>query len=318
MKYKDYYAILGVDRGASADDIKKRYRILARKYHPDVSKEPEAEKHFKEVAEAYATLKDADKRAAYDKLGQQRPGEDFRPPPEWSTQFADGAAAFDEMDLADLFAGLAGRTAHRGAGGRRGPRGATRGQDYEVTVPITLEEAHRGTEVSLDLAAGGFDGDGTWSRVPKRIKARIPKGPVDGQVLRLPGQGGKGINGGADGDVYLNIALRPHRLYRVRGRDLYLDLPLAPWEAALGAAVEVPTLAGPVELKVPPGTPAGQQLRLAGRGLPNPEGGAGDLYAVVQVALPADLSDREKGLYKELAAASAFDPRRHFRQEERT
>ena len=313
MKYKDYYAILGVERGASVDEIKKRYRILARKYHPDVSKEPEAEKRFKEVAEAYATLKDADKRAAYDNLGQQRPGEDFRPPPEWSTQFGSGAATFDEMDLADLFAGLAGRAAHRGAGGRHGPAGAMRGQDYEVTVPITLEEAYQGTEVNLDLTTSGFDGDGTLRRAPKRIKARIPKGPVDGQVLRLPGQGGKGINGGADGDVYLNIALRPHRLYRVSGRDLYLDLPLAPWEAALGGAIEVPTLAGPVELKVPPGTRAGQQLRLSGRGLPKPEGGASDLFAVVQIVLPSDLSNREKDLYKELASASAFDPRRHFR-----
>jgi len=312
MKYKDYYAILGVERNAGVDEIKKRYRILARKYHPDVSKEPEAEKRFKEVAEAYATLKDAEKRAAYDQLGQQRPGEDFRPPPEWSTQFAQGGAAFDEMDLADLFAGLAGRAAHGGRGGRRGPAGAIRGQDYEVTLPITLEEAFQGPEVSLDLATTDFDGDGALRRTPRRIKARIPKGPVDGQVLRLAGQGGKGINGGPDGDVYLNIALRPHRLYRASGRDLFLDLPLAPWEAALGAAVKVPTLAGPVELKVPPGTRGGQQLRLAGRGLPKPEGGAGDLYAVVQIALSSDLTEREKTLFKELAAASTFEPRRHF------
>jgi curved DNA-binding protein len=312
MKYKDYYAILGVERTATGDEIKKRYRILARKYHPDVSKEPEAEKRFKEVAEAYATLKDAEKRAAYDNLGQQRPGEDFRPPPEWSTQFGDGAAAFDEMDLADLFAGLAGRAAHGRPGARRGPAGAMRGQDYEIAVPITLEEAHSGTEVSLDLPATGFGGDGTRSREGRRIKARIPKGPVDGQVLRLPGQGGKGIGGGPDGDVYLNIALRPHRLYRASGRDLFLDLPLAPWEAALGAAVLVPTLAGPVELKVPAGSRGGQQLRLAGRGLPKPEGGAGDLYAVVHIALPPDPSEREKTLYRELAAASTFDPRRHF------
>jgi curved DNA-binding protein len=312
MKYKDYYAILGVDRNAGVDEIKKRYRILARKYHPDVSKEPDAEKRFKETAEAYATLKDPEKRAAYDQLGQQRPGEDFRPPPEWSTQFAHGAAAFDEMDLADLFAGLAGRTAHGGRGNRRGPAGARRGQDYEVTVPITLEDAHQGTEVSLDLTTAEFDGDGALRRGGRRIKARIPKGPVDGQVLRLPGQGGKGSSGGPDGDVYLNIVLRPHRLYRVSGRDLFLDLPLAPWEAALGAAVEVPTLAGPVELKVPPGTRAGQQLRLSGRGLPKPEGAGGDLYAVVQIALPPALTEREKSLYKELAAASTFDPRRHF------
>jgi len=187
-----------------------------------------------------------------------------------------------------------------------------RGQDYEVTVPITLEEAFHGTEVSLDLTTTELDGHGLPHRTPRRVKARIPKGPTDGQVLRLPGQGGRGRNGGPDGDVYLTIALRPHRLYRASGRDLFLDLPVAPWEAALGAAVKVPTLAGPVELKVPPGTRAGQQLRLAGRGLPAPEGAAGDLHAVVQIALPTTLSEREKSLYQDLAAASNFDPRRHF------
>ena len=311
MKFKDYYAILGVGRDATADDIKKRYRILARRYHPDVSKEPDAERQFKDVAEAYATLKDPEKRAAYDQLGTRRPGEDFRPPPEWSTRFGDGAGAFEDMDFADLFAGLAGRAAHGGRG-RRGPAGAMRGQDYEVTVPITLEEAFRGTEVSLDLTTTELDGHGLPHRTPRRVKARIPKGPTDGQVLRLPGQGGRGRNGGPDGDVYLTIALRPHRLYRASGRDLFLDLPVAPWEAALGAAVKVPTLAGPVELKVPPGTRAGQQLRLAGRGLPAPEGAAGDLHAVVQIALPTTLSEREKSLYRDLAAASNFDPRRHF------
>lgn len=312
MKYKDYYAALGVDRSATPDDIKKRYRILARKYHPDVSKERDAEKRFKEMAEAYATLKDPEKRAAYDQLGTQRPGEEFRPPPEWSTQFGNGAAAFDEMDLADLFAGLAGRAAHGGRGGRRGAAGPTRGRDYEVTVPITLEEAHQGTEVSLDLTTTETDGRGVLRRVPKRVKARIPKGPTDGQALRLPGQGGAGSGGGPAGDVYLNIALRPHRLYRVSGRDLFVDLPLAPWEAVLGATVEVPTLAGPVDLKVPPATRAGQQLRLAGRGLPKPGGGAGDLHAVVQIALPPAPTEREKALFQELGAASTFDPRQHF------
>jgi curved DNA-binding protein len=311
MKYKDYYAILGVERNADADAIRKRYRTLARKYHPDVSKEPDAEKRFKEMAEAYATLKDPEKRAAYDQLGQQRPGADFQPPPDWSTRFG-GGATFDEMDLADLFAGFSARAGSGGRGARHGAARAMRGQDYEVTVPITLEEAFRGTEVGLDLTTTEFDGQGALRRVPKHVTARIPKGPVDGQVLRLPGQGGRGSHGGPDGDVYLNIALRPHRLYRVSGRDLYLDLPLAPWEAALGATVEVPTLAGPVDLKVPPDTGGGQQLRLGGRGLPKPDGGAGDLFAVVRVALPPASTEREKSLYRELAAASKFDPRQHF------
>jgi curved DNA-binding protein len=312
MKFKDYYAILGVERDATDEAIKKRYRILARKYHPDVSKEPDAEKRFKEVAEAYATLKDPEKRAAYDQLGQQRPGEEFRPPPEWATRFGEEGFAFDEMDLADLFAGLAGRGAHGARTAHGGPSGALRGQDYEVSVPITLEEAFSGTEVSLDLSTIEIDAHGALHRVPKHIKARIPKGPADGQVLRLAGQGGQGARGGPAGDVYLNIVLRPHRLYRASGRDLFLDLPLAPWEAALGATAQVPTLAGRVNLKVPAGTRAGQQLRLAGRGLPKPDGGAGDLYAIAQIVLPPTLSEREASLYKELASASNFDPRRHY------
>jgi len=309
MKFKDYYAILGVERSATDDEIKKAYRKLARRYHPDVSKEKDAEARFKEMAEAYATLKDPEKRAAYDQLGRQRPGEDFRPPPGWSTQFGDSAATFDDMDLADLFASLAGR---HGRGGRRGHAGAMRGQDYEITVPISLEEAFRGTEVSLDLATTEFDEHGAPRRVPRIIKARIPKGPVDGQTLRLPGQGGKGAQGGPDGDVYLNISLRPHRLYRVNGHDLFLDLPVTPWEAALGAAAQVPTLAGAVNLKVPAGTRAGHQLRLSGRGLPKPHGGAGDLYAIVQIAMPTELSERERALLQELAAASSFNPRQHL------
>ena len=309
MKFKDYYAILGVERGASEEDIKKAYRRLARKYHPDVSKEPEAEARFKEMGEAYATLKDPEKRAAYDQLGQQRPGEEFRPPPEWSTQFGEGAGAFDEMDLADLFAGLTGR---RGRPGRGGPAPAMRGQDYEITAPITVEDAFHGTHLNLDLTTTEFDEQGTPRRVPRIVKARIPKGATEGQTLRLPGQGGRGINGGPAGDIYLHIALRPHRLYRASGHDLFLDLPLTPWEAALGASVEVPTLAGLVNLRVPSGTRTGQQLRLSGRGLPKPGGGAGDLYAIAQIVMPPELSERERGLLKELAAASTFNPRQHF------
>lgn len=310
MKFKDYYAILGVERGATEEDIKKAYRKLARRYHPDVSKEPDAEARFKEMGEAYATLKDPEKRAAYDQLGAQRPGEEFRPPPEWARQFGEGGAAFDEMDLADLFAGLTGR---RGRSGGRGPAMAMRGQDYEIAVPITLEDAFQGTHLNLDLTTTEFDEQGTPRRVPRLIKARIPKGATDGQSLRLPGQGGKGLNGGPAGDVYLNISLRPHRLYRAFGHDLFLDLPLAPWEAALGASVEVPTLAGAVNLRVPAGTRTGQQLRLSGRGLPRPQGGAGDLYAIAQLALPPELSERERGLFKELAAQSTFNPRQQFR-----
>jgi curved DNA-binding protein len=309
MKFKDYYAILGVERGAKPGEIKNAYRKLARKYHPDVSKEANAEARFKEMAEAYATLKDPEKRAAYDQLGRHGPGEDFRPPPEWSTQFGDASAAFDGMDFADLFAGLAG---HPRQGGRHGAGGARRGQDYEVAVPITVEASFNGTEVSLDLTTTEFDEHGVPRRVPRTVKARIPKGATEGQVLRLPGQGGKGVHGGRDGDVYLHISLRPHRRYRVSGHDLFLDLPVTPWEAALGASVEIPTPAGAVNLKVPAGTRGGQQLRLGGRGLPMPQGGAGDLHAIVQIVLPPELTDRERGLLQELATASTFNPRRHL------
>ena len=317
MKYKDYYAILGVARGASADEIKKAYRKLAQRYHPDVTKDPGGEEKFKDVAEAYQTLKDPEKRAAYDQLGSAyQPGQDFRPPPDWEKQFRERAAAsggggafsFDDIDLAELFEGL--------SRGRRGARGgapmAIPGEDFEVTVHLSLEDAHRGTQVELQLGMPEIDADGRVRHVPKTIKARIPKGATDGQRLRLRGQGGKGFNGGRDGDLYLNIVLHPHPLFRPDGHDLYIDLPLAPWEAALGATVEVPTLGGAVNLKVPAGTAAGRKLRLAKRGLPKPQGGEGDLYAIVQIVNPTVLNDRERELFKELAAASRFDPRGHF------
>jgi curved DNA-binding protein len=309
MKFKDYYAILGVEPSASADEIKDAYRKLARKYHPDVSREKDAETRFKEMAEAYATLKDPEKRSAYDQLGRHGPGEDFRPPPDWSTHFGGAAQAFDGMDFGDLFAGLAG---HQRSGARQGHPGPLPGQDFEVAVPITVEESFRGTEVSLDLSTTEFDEHGMAHRVPRKLKARIPKGAAEGQVLRLAGQGGKGLHGGRNGDVYLSISLRPHRLYRVSGHDLFLDLPVTPWEAALGASVEIPTPAGAVNLTVPAGMRGGQQMRLAGRGLPMPKGGAGDLYAIVQIVLPPEPTERERSLLRDLAAASTFDPRRHL------
>ena len=315
MKYKDYYDILGVARNASADDIKKAYRKLARKYHPDVSKEKNAEDRFKEVAEAYETLKDAEKRAAYDRLGTYSPGQDFRPSPDWQQDFSGGQFSFDDLDLADLFAGLQGsRGFHRASGARANM--AMPGEDYEVNVRITLEQAYRGTTLDLNLQIPEYDEQGRLRRVPRNIKARIPKGAAEGQRLRLPAKGGKGVNGGRDGDLYLNITLEPHRLFRASGHDLYLDLPLAPWEAVLGASVEIPTLGGPVRLKIRPGTHAGQQLRLAKRGLPRPrDGSEGDLYAIVQIAVPTVADERERVLYQQLATESKFDPRAHFEQE---
>ncbi|HXZ47896.1 MAG TPA: DnaJ C-terminal domain-containing protein [Usitatibacter sp.] len=321
MKYKDYYAILGVERSASADEVKKAYRKLAQKYHPDVTQDPAGEEKFKEVTEAYQTLKDPEKRAAYDQLGSgYRPGEDFRPPPDWEKQFREryagegpfgargGAFSFEDADLSDLFEAFS-----RARGGGRGGAGASfPGEDYEVTVHLSLEDAARGTQVELDLGMPEADERGRVRHVPKKIKARIPKGATDGQRLRLRGQGGKGVNGGRDGDLYLNIVLHPHPLFRPDGHDLYLDLPLAPWEAALGATIEVPTLAGAVNLKVPAGTAAGRRLRLARKGLPKPGGGEGDLYAIVQIVNPTVLGERERELFRELGTVSRFNPRGHF------
>jgi curved DNA-binding protein len=185
------------------------------------------------------------------------------------------------------------------------------GQDFEVPVEISIEDAYSGTTLALNLSLPEYDAQGIPRRVPQIVKARIAPGAVDGQRLRLPGKGGKGFGGGRDGDLYLDLKLKPHRLYRATAHDLYIDLPLAPWEAALGATVEVPTLAGPVNLKVPPGASPGQKLRLGGRGLPRPRGGAGDLFAVMQVVVPAP-DERERALYQQLAEVSSFNPRRHF------
>jgi curved DNA-binding protein len=319
MKYEDYYATLGVARDASQDDIKKAYRKLAHKYHPDVSKDPAGEEKFKKVAEAYKTLKDEKLRAAYDQLGSHQEGEAFQPRPEWSQQFGEQGFSFDDLDLGDLFAGLAGgRT-----GGRAGSRGAGRahtmaipGEDYEVTAPITLRDSYEGGAINLSLGVPEHGEDGLLRRVQRTFQVRIPRGAGDGQKLRLAGQGGKGMNGGRDGDLYVNIAMQPHPLFRVSGRDLFFDLPLAPWEAALGAEVEVPTLGGAVRLKVAPATQAGQKLRLAKRGLPKPDEGAGDLYAVVQIVMPPKTGEREKELYQELAKAANFDPRKNLQQED--
>jgi curved DNA-binding protein len=310
MKYKDYYALLGVERTASPDDIKKAYRRLARKYHPDVSKERDAEERFKEVAEAYETLKDPEKRAAYDDLGKHPAGQEFRPPPDWESRFSPGG--FADIDLADLFAQFGGRH-----GPRHGGRGfAMAGEDYEVNAALTLEDAARGTELALQLAVAETGSDGQRRRVPKTVRIRVPKGVAEGERLRIPGKGGPGLNGGPAGDLYLNIRLEPHPLFRVSAHDLYLELPLAPWEAVLGAQVEVPTLDGRIAVAVSPGARAGQKLRVPGRGLPRPRGGSGDLYCVLSIVTPPHPAEREKALYRELSEVSRFDPRAHLRKGE--
>ncbi|MEP7181987.1 MAG: DnaJ C-terminal domain-containing protein [Betaproteobacteria bacterium] len=312
MKYKDYYAVLGIARDASADEIKTSYRRLARKYHPDVSKEKDAEEKFKEMAEAYETLKDPEKRAAYDQLGSHTPGQDFRPPPDWGQHFAQGRGGFDDVDLADLFAGLSGQRGR--AGGRRADHPLP-GSDYEAVVRLTFDQAFHGTEVDLELSALEWDPDGGMRRVPHRVKTRIPRGVSDGEKLRVPGKGGKGVNGGPDGDLYLDIDVEAHPLYRMSGRDLYVDLPLAPWESVLGTNVNLPTPGGTVALKVPAGTRAGQHLRLSGRGIARGSGAAGNLYAIVRIEVQSVLDDRQRALYKELSEISNFNPRAQLEQE---
>lgn len=315
MKYQDYYQVMGIERNAAPDDIKKAYRKLARKYHPDVSRESNAEEKFKELGEAYEVLKDPEKRKAYDELGRHQANQEFRPPPNWEQQFgqraASGSNSDEGVDFSDFFAELFSRRA-RGQShtGRESYRMA--GQDYEVSVQISLDEAYRGAEVSLQVAMPDYTDEGAVRRTPKTIKTRIPKGVIDGQKLRVPGKGGTGFNGGPNGDLYLTIALKPHPLFRASEHDLYLELPITPWEAALGASIEAPTLDGAVRLKVPKSARAGQKLRLSGKGLPKPGGGQGDFFAVLQIVSPTALSAREEELFEELARVSTFNPRVHF------
>jgi curved DNA-binding protein len=300
MKYQDYYQTLGVARDASAEEIKKAYRKLARKYHPDVSKEKDAEERFKQVGQAYETLSDPDKRRAYDQLGHYRSGQDFRPPPDWERQFGDifGRGGDDGgFDLNDLFAGLGG--ARRAAGRSR------RGRDIEVTAQLDLAQAASGTEIKIQVATPA----GAEARA---VTARIPKGAIDGQKLRVKGKGAPGLRGAPAGDLYITVRLRPHPLFRADGHDLLLELPVTPAEAALGAMVEIPTLESRIKVRVPPHSASGQRLRVAGRGLPTPDGEHGDLLVQLKIVLPKSLSPRERELYEQLAAATEFNPRTHL------
>jgi curved DNA-binding protein len=318
MKYKDYYKILGVERSATTADIKKAYRKLAHLYHPDVSKDAQGEEKFKEVAEAYATLKDTEKRKEYDELGSHASGEQFTPPPEWREHFGAQGANFDDVDLADLFSAFGSR-AGSPAGGRAGSTRGGRsrgfqmpGQDYEVATQVPLERLYAGGEIDVGIELPEQDEQGLPRRVPRTFRINVPKGATDGQRLRLPGKGGQGTHGGPPGDLYVKLMMAPHPLYRLQGRDISMDLPLAPWEAALGASIALPTPGGTVELTIKPGTTSGRRLRLSGRGLPAPGGGAGDLYVEVRVDVPQMLDSEERKLFEQLAKESKFNPRRHW------
>lgn len=309
MEFRDYYARLGLEKSASQDDIKRAYRKLARKYHPDVSKEPDAEEQFKEVAEAYEVLKDPERRAAYDTVGTKHGGQqEFRPPPGWNSGFEFSGAQGDGADLdhSDFFEALFGR----GAAGMRGSGAAAHagGNDHHAKVQINLMDSYRGARRTISLQVPVRDAQGNLKLQTRELEVNIPKGVRDGQHLRLKGMGGPGHGTGPAGDLYLEVHFAPHVLYRIDGRDVYLDLPVAPWEAALGASVVVPAPDGSIQLAIPPASPAGRNLRLRGKGLPGTP--PGDLYAVLSIALPPADSDAARAAYAALAKSfEGFNPR---------
>lgn len=315
MEYKDYYKILGVDKKASQEDIKKAYRRLARKYHPDVSKEPNAEEQFKNVQEAYEVLKDPEKRSAYDQLGSNwKAGQEFRPPPDWNshTRFYTNQGEFTEADMggfSDFFTNLFGRS--RGFGREEYEGFSQRGADQHAKVNITLEEAFRGVARTLQLQIPEVDASGRVHHKLRTLKINIPAGASQGQQLRLAGQGGPGISNGPAGDLYLEIDIQPHAIFSLQGKDVYITLPVTPWEAALGAEIKVPTLGGTVGLKLAAGSESGQKLRLKGRGMPS-KSAAGDQYAIVQIDTPPAKTDESRQLYEKMAQLMPFNPRQHW------
>ncbi|ANB76187.1 DnaJ C-terminal domain-containing protein [Paraburkholderia phytofirmans] len=342
MKYKDYYEVLGLPRSATQDDIRRTYRKLARKYHPDLSKLDDAEPRFKELGEAYGVLKDTEKRAAYDRMGDQwRNGQDFEPPPQWDEGFefsgGDDRGA-EEARFSEFFEALfrgehanGGRASTRrarhaaGAGDDRataqdmedaygGVPHSARGQDHHAKVVIDLEDTYRGAQRTISLETPVLDASGRAVLKSRTLDVSIPKGVHSGQHLRLAGQGGAGFGEGRAGDLYLEIALRQHGLFSVDGRDVTIVVPVAPWEAALGARITVPTPDGAVEIAIPKDSSAGRRLRLKGKGIPasGPAGPSGDLYAQLNIVLPLADSEQARAAYETLRAACDFDPRAHF------
>jgi curved DNA-binding protein len=344
VKFQDYYEILGVPRGASQEGIHAAYRKLARKYHPDINKSGDAEEKFKRIGEAYEVLKDPEKRKKYDALGENwKMGQDFTPPPGWeffSTRPGGrpGAQGFDFNVFGDfgdspfsgfsdffemLFGGGFGDVRQQGARGaarsRRsggfGGSAAFRGQDQEAEISISLEEAYRGAKKSLTFESavpGGstLQRESTLHRESKTLEVTIPAGTTEGQRLRLRGQGTRGVGDGSPGDLYLRVHVEPHPVFKLNGHDLEEEVPVTPWEAALGARIEVPIVDGRAALKLPAGVRSGQRLRLRGKGLPRRSGGQGDLYVSIRIEVPSRLSAREKELFEELAKSSSFRPRR--------
>lgn len=311
MKFKDYYEVLGVTRTATDDEIKTAYRKLARKYHPDVSKEPDTEDRFKEVGEAYAVLKDPEKRAAYDQVGSQaKHGQDFTPPPNWDSGFEFSGSGFDPNSAADqseFFEALFGRHARS----RQNQSMNAKGQDHHAKVMIDLSDAYHGAKRSISLQMPSHDTQGRVVMQERMLDVTIPIGIHAGQHLRLSGQGAPGIGKGPAGDLYLEILFKPHALFRIEGRDVYMNLPVTPWEAALGATINAPTPSGFVELKIPPGSNSDRKLRLKGRGIPGAT--PGDLYVIITIAIPPATSESAKEAYRAMAKTFDFNPRENMK-----
>ena len=311
MEFKDYYRVLGVPRDAPVGDIKKAYRRLARKYHPDVSHEPDAEARFKEVSEAYEVLQDPEKRRAYDQLGPDwKQGQDFRPPPGWHWQ-GGRASGREDAAFSDFFESLFGQGrdpfTEFDLGGFG--RGTTRrkGRDQTVRTTISLEEAYHGVTRTVRLQTRGNNGD----LKPRELRVRIPPGVTQGQQIRLGGQGQPGSGGASRGDLYLEINIAPHGQYRVDGRDVHLDLPVTPWEAALGCSLQVPTLGGWIDMKIPAGAQNGKRFRLKGRGLPGSP--PGDQYVTLRLVTPPADTEKAKSLYRRMRDEMPLDPREDLR-----
>ena len=311
MQFKDYYETLGVSRDAAAADIKRAYRKLARKYHPDVSKEPNCEAQFKDVQEAYEVLKDADKRDAYNRLGPNwKHGDSFTPPPGGDPHAQQRDAGFaDDVDFSEFFSQI-----FRDRQGRQQTSSdgfQMRGQDRSLRIAISLQDSYHGASRTLSFLVPELDARGEVRQIPKTVNVTLPKGVTAGQRIRLAAQGGPGFNGGPAGDLFLEVEFEPDRRFHAEGHDIYLSLPVTPWEAALGAKVVVPTLGGKVELSIPSGSQAGRKLRLAGRGLPaQPKG---DQYVVLTIVVPEAHDEAQRAVYREMARLMPTDPRAELR-----
>ena len=315
MEYKDYYALLGVEKSATQDEIKRAYRKLARNYHPDLNKDEAAEEKFKEIGEANEVLSDPEKRVAYDQLGKAyRPGQDFRPPPDWDAGFefsggsgSDGARA---QHFSDFFESLFGDAYRQQRATDAKARFHARGQDHHAKVLIDLEDAIHGAKRTIVLKVPELTESGHLAVRDRKLEVTIPKGVREGQHIRLKGQGAPGLGDGRAGNLYIEITFKAHPVYQAQGVDLHLDLPVTPWEAALGGKVKVPTPGGVVDLNIPARSRQGRKLRLKGRGLPAKP--PGDLYVTLQIALPPADSVKAKELYERMARELDFNPRKHL------